>query len=357
MFCLGEVKVVGDGLSRNAAEGDEVRERFENQTDMPRTLMEAFDMARVSSCSMIDDGEEVVQGRCLFDDGEPQASLHVLNPPGACPVRICPSRTPSGLVKVIAVFAPSHSETDEDLDAYMRYEVEGYGCILLNEVVVTPPLVSPRGARKWLGKYVQPPVSKQDNTRMRLTALDGILAFARTLQSGMLTAVMARGKAALVAIALMSQECRDAACKERHVSAKEMTELEGIVSALSHNVLLAPMRFPCKHYLATWRDYMPEATCVCPSNNTTSVFVVVPEHDAAQDHVRLIARTLMGAVAVELKFPGPACRSAPKEFKLELLRTTPSFLKDSGNKHSVIVQGCALKRSREKRGSRQRWPE
>ena len=114
-------------------------------------------------------------------------------------------------------------------------------------------------------------------------------------------------------------EVRKAAYVERHVSTREADELEEYVNSLEQVVLMAPMSYPVKQYMALWKDYLPEATCVSVGGQT-NVVVVIPVHDAAQEIARLIQRSLVGSVGADHKFGGPAYRTIPRDFKTELIK-------------------------------------
>ncbi|CAE8623312.1 unnamed protein product, partial [Polarella glacialis] len=320
-FLLGHTNVVGDGTSRNPSDRDAARLMSEQKIDLPRTLGEAFAVAKDSSSSLIDDCKSFTQARLRAAE-----EIHVPAPfewtevgSGSylCAVRVAPAReAKNGNEVVSCAFALGSTNKDEDLDAMNGYEIAGKTVTLRTEVVVTPPVREPiAGARRWLQKYQSPPLSKKDRYRMRLTALDAVLALARVLVSGALTALVTHGEAGLIAAAMFSADVRASAYKERHVSIKESKEIEEHLAYMTQVVFIAPLGHPVKTYLALWRDFLPEA-CIIALHGRTVLIVVVPVRDAAQEAVRAFHKTLLGSICFDLQLAGPAYRTVPTNLTL-----------------------------------------
>lgn len=222
---------------------------------------------------------------------------------------------------------------------HLHYQIEGEDVILDVEATVPPPLFGSLTGHRWLDKYQSLPLSKKDRQRLRNTALDGVLTLARTFLAGALVSLIAHGEAGLVAAALLSEDVRRNAYKERHVQDREREDLEAAVQDLTHMVLLAPMGFPAKAYLPVWRELLPEAAAVAVPP-AVQVFVVVPALDAAQDHVRAFQQTLLGFEMFAAKFPGPAYRTWPTGLVLEDLRRTRMLEITAGMTSSEKMQSA-----------------
>ena len=179
------------------------------------------------------------------------------------------------------------------------------------------------------------PVPKKDRQRMRLTALDGVLNLARLVVTASLTALVCHGEAGFVCAALLSEEGRRAAYKERHVAEKEVSTLEAALQGLRHVVLISPLGHPVKQYGNLFRDYLPEASVIASAHHT-KVVVVVPVKDSAQEAVRQFGRTLLNAELYDYEFHGPAYRTCPKHLVLDVKLKPKDVIITAGAKMSYL---------------------
>ena len=103
-----------------------------------------------------------------------------------------------------------------------------------------------------------------------------------------------------------------------------MGELEGVVRALEHVVLLAPHVLPVKSYMLMLREYVPELVCVIPDDKVQTI-VVVPVRDALTNASNDIGQSIPGALIERISVTGPAykklqsrlwlCTSSTKELR------------------------------------------
>jgi len=127
----------------------------------------------------------------------------------------------------------------------------------------------------------------------------------------MLMDLVAFGEGCLVVMAMLSEDLRKAAYRDRHVSEKEQLELEQVMASVAHVVLVAPLTFPLKSYLPLLREYVPEIVSIIPPTGC-SVLAVIPEKDAGTATGKECASWILGAQTEMIQFPGPAYRTNPK---------------------------------------------
>ena len=238
---------------------------------------------------------------------------------------------------------PSYLEEDDQPDMFEGLEVSGSGVVLRVELALLPPVMRTRGTRHWMALYMVPPWSKRDRNEARLMAFDGLLEFLRSLRALLSTAAIAHGEACLVALMALSAEIRTAAFDARHIRDPERGELEGAAEALRFLILLAPHGFPVKTYMGWWRGFLPETACVAVSAEV-QVVVVAPTGDAARDVAHAIGKQLVGSIATEAAFGGPAYRTVPSGLHLpELQPVPPNFepVKPADGSATLVIEGFA----------------
>ena len=118
----------------------------------------------------------------------------------------------------------SYAEKEKDVRDHVHLLVHGDDVTLDAEFVVQPPIISLWGGCKWLEKYHTLPLAKKEKTRMRLTALDGVLILARAVASASLLAIVAHGEAGMICAAMLSADVRMAAYRERSVAEAEQKQ-------------------------------------------------------------------------------------------------------------------------------------
>ena len=142
------------------------------------------------------------------------------------------------------------------------------GKAIVKEVSITivaavpPQLITPFGGRRWLDEWIPPPRNKQQINRLRATLLDAILTTLRDLRETQITSIVGHGEGAIIAMATLSKDLREAAFKHRRTSADETKHLDEIAQSVEHVLLLAPHVFPTRSYMPLLREYAPEVVCV-----------------------------------------------------------------------------------------------
>ena len=86
-FLPGVMNPVGDGFSRNPPDRDDVQEEVETKSLMPKTLGEAFEQARRSAGTYLDD-ESLNSMHTTFPPPRPEDWCAVLNPAPSGTVRV-----------------------------------------------------------------------------------------------------------------------------------------------------------------------------------------------------------------------------------------------------------------------------
>ena len=209
------------------------------------------------------------------------------------------------------LMVPSFVEDVEDLDKFDKFRVLGAQVQLEVVHVMQPQVVGKRLSRSWLEPYIPAPRNKKDIRRLRLTVLDGVLAVCRRLRDGFLTDCVALGEGCWVTAGILSEDIRQAAYKERHVSEVERNEIEAQIERVSHVILLCPAVFPPRSYLPLIRESVPELVCIIPPPQC-NVLVGIPTHDSNSTVALELHGWILGSVTETIKLPGPACRTIPK---------------------------------------------
>ena len=78
------------------------------------------------------------------------------------------------------------------------------------------------------------------------------------LQELALLSIVGHGEGAIVLMATLCEECRQAAYRERRASEAETLELESALLGLTHVVLIHPHAHPARSYMPLLREYVPE---------------------------------------------------------------------------------------------------
>ena len=198
----------------------------------------------------------------------------------------------------------------DDLSVYEDWKAVGKEVSIAISAAVPPQLITPFGGRRWLDEWIPPPRNKQQIHRLRATLFDAILITLRALRETHITSLVGHGEGAIVAMATLSKDLREAAFKHRKTSADETKQLDEIAQSIEHVLLLAPHVFPTRSYMPLLREYAPEVVCVIPGD--TQVIAVIPDKDSAAIPSKEAAQAVLGIVYEVVKFGGPAYRTIPK---------------------------------------------
>ena len=91
---------------------------------------------------------------------------------------------------------------------------------------VPPQLATPVGGRRWLDEWIPPQRNKQQINKLRATLFDAILTTLRALRETHTANLVGHGEGAIVIMATLSNELREAAFKHRKTSIEETKQLE-----------------------------------------------------------------------------------------------------------------------------------
>ena len=152
--------------------------------------------------------------------------------------------------------------------------------IYLSIVAALPPqLATPFGGRRWMDEWTSPPRNRMLITKYRFTLFDAILTTLRSLREVHALSLVGHGEGAIVVMATLSADLREAAFKHRKVPAEETKQLGDIAQSIEHAIFLAPQVFPTRTYMPFLREYAPELVCILLLE--TQVIAVIPEKDTA----------------------------------------------------------------------------
>ena len=123
-------------------------------------------------------------------------------------------------------------------------------------VVAKPQIMTPRLGRRWFEESILPPRNKQVMRRLRLSALDAVLALLRAYRDSRMEPAVGHGEGAVVAIMALNADIRKATCSERKVQESEQFELELTAVAIKHVVAVAPQVYQIKSYMLKIQAYL-----------------------------------------------------------------------------------------------------
>ena len=176
-------------------------------------------------------------------------------------IRQCANRSTS--TEFMALVLPGAVADLDELDSLEDLKFEGTDICIRTGTVITPPLFSAFGGRRWLEEFSAPPRPKQHVKKHRSTFLDGVLTAIRALTDSNTSSVIGFGEGGLIAGGVVSPEIRALAYKERRVGDSESASLESFcTSILQHVLIVAPASNPHKSYMTLLRECVPELSSV-----------------------------------------------------------------------------------------------
>ena len=122
------------------------------------------------------------------------------------------------------------------------------------------------------------PLNLRISRRFRLTVFGSVLFCARAFEDACVEGILSKGEGCLDFLALLSEDVRESAYKERHVSSLERESLQASLAALSHVALTCPRSHRLRSYMHMFREIVPKTAAILVMADVQLVMLLGKQH-------------------------------------------------------------------------------